>query len=340
MKDSGTLLLRRNDVQQLLTIGECMEAIKTVFAQHAAGSVAPPKVMGLHNDHGGIHIKAGMSNNLRNYFVTKINANFPQNPRQFRLPTIQGVIALFDAVNGCLLSLMDSIEITIIRTGAATGVAADYLARKNATIAIICGCGNQGRISLKAILQVRKLRKVYLFDTDPLQMERMANEFAAENLVIMTINRDQLSSALKRSHIVVTCTTSKKAFIMKEDIRPGTFIAAVGADSEEKQELEPQLLTANKIVADVAEQSASIGEFHHAIESGLAKISDIYAELGQIVAGIKEGRESEDEIIIFDSTGTALQDVASASIVYEKAVAKEIGFSMNFSNTVTKKRIS
>ena len=340
MKDRDTLLLRRNDVQQLLSVGECMEAVKVVFAQYATGAVATPKVIGLHNDQGGIHIKAGMSNNVRNYFVTKINANFPQNPRRFRLPTIQGIIALFDAVNGVLLSLMDSIEITIIRTGAATGVATSYLSRKNAAIATICGCGNQGRISLRAIMQVRKLRKVYLFDTDPLQMERMANEFAAENLVIMTINRSQLSSALKRSHIVVTCTTSKKAFIMKEDIRPGTFIAAVGADSEDKQELDPQLLVTNKIVADVSSQTASIGEFHHAIASGLVNISDLHAELGQIVAGMKAGRESDDEIIIFDSTGTALQDVAAASIVYEKAVANEIGFSMNFSNTSNKKRVS
>jgi ornithine cyclodeaminase/alanine dehydrogenase-like protein (mu-crystallin family) len=110
----------------------------------------------------------------------------------------------------------------------------------------------------------------------------------------------------------------------------GTFIAAVGADSEEKQELEPELLSANKLVTDLTAQCGNIGELHHALNRGLMTIADVHAELGEIISGKKPGRTSDEEIIIFDSTGTALQDVAAAAIVYEKAVRKKIGTKLDF----------
>jgi ornithine cyclodeaminase/alanine dehydrogenase len=224
---------------------------------------------------------------------------------------------------------MDSIEITILRTGAATAVAAKYLSLHDAKIATICGCGNQGRISLKALMEVRKLEKVFVFDINYLQIEKFAQEFAPV-LAVIPITENGLHMALKQSQICVTCTPSKNPFIRIDDIMPGTFIAAVGADSEEKQELFPDLIASNKIVVDLAEQSAGIGELHHAIQQGLITVASIHAELGLIIAGKKPGRESDNEIIIFDSTGTALQDVAAAAIVYEKALTSGIGTNMNF----------
>ncbi len=219
---------------------------------------------------------------------------------------------------------MDTIGITIIRTGAATGVATKYLASSNATVATICGCGNQGRISLKAIMKVRKIKTVYAFDIDPTQIEKFIKEFDDE-IKIIPIGINDLPAALGQSQIVITCTPSKEPFIHAKDIMPGTFIAAVGADNEEKQELFSDLVAANKIVADITEQSAGMGELHHAIRQGLITAAGIHAELGSIIAGKKPGRESESEVIIFDSTGTALQDVAAAAIVYEKAIAGGIG---------------
>jgi len=224
---------------------------------------------------------------------------------------------------------MDSIEITILRTGAATAVAAKYLSFSDAKIATICGCGNQGKISLKALMKVRKLEKVYAFDIDKLQAEKFVREFSQE-LKVIAITVDDLHMALSQSQICVTCTPSKEPFIHAGDIIPGTFIAAVGADSEEKQELFSDLVASNKIVVDLAEQSAAIGELHHAIQQGLVTVDEIHAELGQIIAGEKQGRESDKEIIVFDSTGTALQDIAAAAIVYEKALATGIGTKLNF----------
>jgi ornithine cyclodeaminase/alanine dehydrogenase-like protein (mu-crystallin family) len=329
MIQDGTLLLNRGDVASILTIEECIPAVEAAFRLFAEGKAVAPKVLGFHADGGGFHIKAGMLGLSRSYFVAKINANFPGNSKRFDLPAIQGVIIVMDAANGKLLAVLDSIEITIIRTGAATAVAAKWLAPADADTATICGCGNQGRISLKAIMAVRPLTKVYVYDIDEAQVNKFSKEFS-HTIDVVPVAAGRLIYALQQSQVVVTCTPSKEPFIRAEQIRPGTFIAAVGADSEEKQELFPELLAANKVVVDIAEQSASIGEFHHAIEKGIANIAGIHAEIGSIIAGKKPGRESGDEIIIFDSTGTALQDVAAAAIVYEGALKKEIGTHLNF----------
>jgi len=325
MESTDTLLLKRSDVSSLLSIEECMDAVENVFGLYAKGKIAPPKVLGLHNDHGGIHIKAGIGK----YFVAKLNANFPENLKRYGLPTIQGVIVLNDAEDGRLLALIDSIELTIIRTGAASGIAAKWLSNDVPGNVTICGCGNQGRISLKALLKVRTVEKVFAFDMDENQMVGFKAEFSSEIEIIPTSIYD-LPAALRNSNIVVTCTTSKKPFVNKDDILPGTFIAAIGADNEDKQEIFSSLIASNKLVTDLTDQCASIGELHHAIRGKRMAKTDVYAELGEILAGNKPGRTSSEEIIIFDSTGTALQDVAAASIVYEKAIALGIGARMNF----------
>jgi ornithine cyclodeaminase/alanine dehydrogenase-like protein (mu-crystallin family) len=112
---------------------------------------------------------------------------------------------------------------------------------------------------------------------------------------------------------------------MRGDVRPGAFVAAVGADNPLKQELDPGLMASGKIVVDILEQCAAIGDLHHALEAGAVTEADVYAELGEIVAGRKPGRTSEEEIVIFDSTGTALQDVAAAAVVYERALRAGVG---------------
>lgn len=329
MSSKSTLLLQRKDVAALLGIEECMGAVEQAFCLHAQQKTLPPKVLGLHADKGGFHIKAGILDLEKSYFVAKVNANFPRNPKQYNLPTIQGVIVVCDAENGRLLALVDSIEITIIRTGAATGVAAKYLAQKNATIVTVCGCGDQGRISLMALLKIRNLKKVYAFDIENSQSEKFKQQFEKE-IEVVAITFDDLPQALSESQILVTCTPSKQPFIHADDIAPGTFIAAVGVDSEEKQELFSELVASSKIVTDITEQGATIGELHHAIKQGLITVAGVHAEIGQVIAGKKAGRESDDEIIVFDSTGTALQDVAAAAIVYEKAIANSIGVKLDF----------
>jgi alanine dehydrogenase len=321
MKPDGTLILKRSEVASLLSLGECIEAVEEAFRLHEEGQSLPPGVLETLTDTGGFHIKAaGLKLAARTYYAAKVNANFPQNMSKWGLPTIQGVIALFDGESGYPLALLDSIEITALRTGAATAVAAKYLARPDSTVATICGCGVQGRVQLKSLAHLLRLERVYAYDQLEAFSTKFADEMSAE-LRMEVISVTDLRGALGETDVCVTCTSSRQPFLMREHIRAGTFVAAIGADNPLKQELDPALLASNKVVVDVLEQCAAIGDLHHAIAAGVMAKPDVYAELGAIVAGRTPGRTSGEEIIIFDSTGTALQDVAAASVVYQKALS-------------------
>jgi len=329
MKPPETLLLKRGDVNALLSLDECIAAVEQAFKLYEEGQTLPPGVLGVYARDGGFHIKAAGLKLARTYFAAKVNGNFFRNMERYGMPNIQGIIMLCDGDNGYPLALMDSIEITILRTGAATAVAAKYLARDDAMVATICGCGNQGRIQLKALMKVRALERVYAFDLDHARAERFAGELSDE-LSIEAQAVHELAPAVRQSDVCVTCTPSRQFFIKREDVSLGTFIAAVGADDERKQELDPRLFAGHKIVVDLLEQCAAIGDLHHALDQGLITMADVHAELGEVIAGKKTGRTSRDEIIIFDSTGTALQDAAAAALVYEKVEEGGPHFTLNF----------
>jgi alanine dehydrogenase len=329
MKPHGTLILKGSEVASLLNLDECIGAVEQAFRLNNEGQSLPPGVLETLTETGGFHIKAaGLKIASRMYYAAKVNANFPQNMSKWGLPTIQGIIALFDGESGYPLALLDSIEITGLRTGAATAVAAKYLARPDSTVATICGCGVQGRVQLKSLARVLRLEKVYAYDQVEAFSTKFADEMTAE-LKLDVIPVMDLPRALGESDVCVTCTSSKRPFLMREHVRTGTFVAAVGADNPLKQELDAKLLASNKLVVDVLDQCATIGELHHAIAAGVMGKSEVYAELGAIVAGRTPGRTSTEEIVIFDSTGTALQDVAAASIVYERALGSGKGTWLN-----------
>jgi ornithine cyclodeaminase/alanine dehydrogenase-like protein (mu-crystallin family) len=276
---------------------ECIGAVERAFLRHAEGKAIPPEVLGVHVEGGGFHVKtagmlAGAANgDGRAVFVAKVNANFPGNPGHHGLPTIQGVVALFDAIDGRVLALLDSSEITSVRTAAATGVAAKYLARSDATTVTICGCGEQSRNQLRALACVRPLRRVLAFDTEPGRADAFAVEMARELEIDVETVRE-LGGATRRSDIWVTCTPTRRWFVGRQHVAMGAFVAAVGADNPEKQEIEPELLASNVVVADILDPCAAIGDLHHAFDAGLMARSDVRAELADVIAGRIQGRQS------------------------------------------------
>ena len=326
--DAATLLLTRREVAGLLSLEECIPLVEEAFRLHAEGKTLLPGMLGVRAREGGFHIKAAGLHLAKTYIAVKVNGNFPRNPERHGLPSIQGVIVLCDGENGTPLAIMDSIEVTILRTGAATAVAARHLARHDSRVATICGCGNQGRIQLKALCKVRPIERAYAFDSDETLARRFAADLSSELCIEVEPIRD-LSTGATRSDVCVTCTPSRRPLLMRQDVMPGTFVAAVGADSPEKQELDPTLLVSNTVVVDLLTQCEAIGELHHALQEGGMRRTDVHAELGEVVAGMKPGRTSGDEVIIFDSTGTALQDVAAAALVYEKALSSGHGIALN-----------
>lgn len=313
-------ILSRRDVVELLSLGDCIAAVENAFRLHADGRTLGPGVLGVPAAGGGFHIKAAGLVGERRYFAAKTNANFPDNPRRFGLPTIRGTVVLADAETGEPLALMDSASLTALRTAAATAVAATFLAPGHARTATIVGCGAQGAVQLDAIAAVLPLEHVWVVDTDRTRAERLASRARAALQIGVEAATD-LHAAIRASEVCVTCTPARRWFVSRDDVAPGTFIAAVGADSQGKQELDPSLVASSTLVVDVLEQCPEIGELQHALAAGLMTRSQVHAELADVVAGRRPGRTRDDEIIVFDSTGTALQDVAAAIVVYEKASA-------------------
>ena len=329
MQAEGTLLLRRGDIEDVLSLGECIDAVEEIFRLRGNGKVPASGILGVKARGGGLHVKASLLPGDKNYIVAKLNTNFPNNRTQSGLSTIQGLIVVYDAENGRTLAILDSIDITIKRTAAASAVAAKYLARKNSSVATICGCGEQARAQLRAIHSVVPLKKIYAFDLDHGAAKNLATELSHELKIDIEPTRD-LPTAIRKGGVCITCTTANEFFVHKEDVALGTFIAALGADDAHKQEIDPALMASAKVVADSREQCCTIGDAHHAIAQGLMRKEDVYAELSEIVAGHKPGRANDDEIIIFDSTGVAIEDAVAAAAVYEKARAASVGSHFEF----------
>jgi alanine dehydrogenase len=323
------LVLSRRDVLDLLSLRDCIDAVERAFRLHAAGDTLGPGVLGIRAKDGGFHIKAAGLVGERSYFAAKINANFPDNRRRVGLPTIQGTVVLVDAGTGTPLAVMDSASITTLRTGAATAVAAKFLARPDARTATVVGCGVQGEIQLAALAAVLPLERAWMLDADQARAEQAATRAGARLGLRVEAAKD-LSAALRESDVCVTCTPARRAFVAASEVAPGTFIAAVGADSQGKQELEPILVARATLVVDVLDQCAEIGELQHALAAGLMTREQVHAELADVVTGRRPGRTHRDEITVFDSSGTALQDVAAAMAVYEKARATGRGAEVAF----------
>jgi ornithine cyclodeaminase/alanine dehydrogenase-like protein (mu-crystallin family) len=301
-----------------------LAAVEAGFRSHASGHIEPVMPMHIPAGLGIFHAKAARLVLEREYVALKLNGNFPGNPRLNGLPTIQGVVILCDASHGSVLAVMDSIEITLRRTAAASALAARLLARRAAESLCVCGCGEQGRAQLLALAGVLPLRQVFAWDLDTSK----AHTFAREMRISLKIDVDvvqNLGEAARSSDVIVTATTARTSFLMADMVSPGTLVAAVGADSPEKSEIAPELMAKATIVVDLLAQAAAMGDLHHAIDAGMVAIADVHAELGDIVAGRKPSRSRDDEIIVFDSTGTAIQDVASAAWIYQRAIAGDLG---------------
>jgi ornithine cyclodeaminase/alanine dehydrogenase-like protein (mu-crystallin family) len=313
---ADTLILKRGEVAALMDQAAWLEAAETGFAAAANGLAWSPSPLHVEGEGGGFHAKgAALRLDDRLYVAVKLNANFPANPAGRGLPTIQGAVLLCDGCDGRLLAILDSIEVTIRRTAAATALAARYLARPDSASILICGCGEQGRAQVEALAAVLPLRRAFAWDADGAKASAFAAEMAPK--LGLEVVRADLAAAT-RCDVVVTCTPATIPFLSKAIVSPGTFVAAVGADSPHKNELHPDLFEGTRVVTDVTDQCLAMGDLRHAVAAGALGAADVHAELAELVGGAKAGRASPDEIAVFDSTGTALQDVAAAAFVYRR----------------------
>lgn len=286
-------------VQSTLSMDDAVTALRNAFLALDRGEIGPSHSLGVAVPGGSFHVKAC---GAREIFVAKVNANFPANPRERGLPTIQGVIAVFDALDGRVLALVDSPSVTNLRTAAASALAIRELAPVDARTAAIVGCGVQGAANARALAQAMRLETLRLSDTDRSRAESLAASLRAGGL---DCRATSLAEALRESRVVVTCTPSTTPFVRLRDVKPGTMIVALGADNETKVEIEPELLRHARLVTDATAQCLKIGELKQVPDSA----ARVAGELTDVVNG-RIARTGDDEILVFDSTGLAIEDLA------------------------------
>jgi ornithine cyclodeaminase/alanine dehydrogenase-like protein (mu-crystallin family) len=324
-RDPDTLILTRSDIASVMQPVDWMEPVEAGFAALAEGRAHLPPALHLPLEAGAVHAKAAALPDAR-LAAIKLNANAPGNPVRFGLPTIQGALALFDLEDGRLLALMDSIELTLRRTAAASAIAAKRLAKPDAERLAMIGCGAQALPQLEAICAALPVRKVRAWDRDAAKAEVFAR--AAGGKGIDARPARSLEDAVAGAEIIVTCTTSREPFLEPRHVSPGAFVAAVGADNADKAEISPALMTASRVVGDVLDQCLEIGDLRSAIAAGAMKPGDVHATLAEVITGRKPGRTDARQVFVFDSTGTGVQDAAAAAVVYARAVTSGVGRSV------------
>ena len=323
---AGLRVLRESEIRSLIGPRQALVAVRDGFARLARGEVTLPGVIGLEIPaHGGeVHVK-GAHIHGSPYFSIKEAAGFYQNAQR-GLPVTSGVVLVFDATTGFLRAiLLDNGFLTELRTGAAGALAADLLARRDAETVGIIGCGGQARYQLEALLGVRQLRRVIVYGRSAESAAAYALEMSQRFGLPVAVTASA-QQAVESSDIVITTTPSREPIVRAAWLRPGVHVTAIGSDGPAKRELESAALAkADKLVADRLDQCLQLGEIHHAVVEGLLDPARVYAELGELAAGTKRGRESDSEITIADLTGVGVQDAAVADFVTAAAEASGRG---------------
>lgn len=325
-----TLLLKQSEIKELIEMKEVIESVETAYSVHATRKVQMPakKYLFFKKYNGDLRIMPAFIKNMDEAGVKCVNVH-PENPSKYNLPTVMGIIELFDPKSGFPLAVMDGTWITNMRTGAAAGVGTKYLARKDSKTLGIIGAGKQAFTQLMALKEVMEIEHAKVFCRTCESRENFA-KMARENLEVNIDAVTTAEEAVKDVDVIVTVTPANKPVLKTEWISEGTHINAMGADAPGKQELESGILKKARIFIDCWEQARHSGEINVPVDEGIITRNSIAAKIGDVIVGHAEGRISDEDITIFDSTGLAVQDVVTAWKIYEKALKNGVGANINF----------
>ena len=323
MKYNETLMIPRAIVEDLYGMDEALEVVEEAFKQHGLGRARMPAklYLDLPEVNGDFRAMPSYMPGLKAAGVKWVNSH-PDNPAR-GYPTVLAVLILNDPETAWPLAIMDATYITMIRTGAGGGVAAKYLAREDSYVVALVGCGIQARSQLDALQRIFALKTVKLYDPNPAAVKSLRAAFSGAKYAFMPA--ESVKDCVTGADIVVTTTPSRKPVVMREWLYDGTHINAIGADAAGKQELHPEILKRGKVVVDDFPQAMHSGEVNVPLHDNVMREEHIYASIGEVIAGLKKGRTNNQEITVFDSTGLAIQDLASARFVYDKCVKKGLG---------------
>jgi ornithine cyclodeaminase/alanine dehydrogenase-like protein (mu-crystallin family) len=318
-------LLREADVRRMISPAESLTAVRDAFAQLYRGQTTVPAALELLLSHNGgeVHGKGAFVHGSR-FFTIKLATGFESN-RERGLPDTSGLSIVFDADTGfARFVLFDNGYLTQLRTASAGALAADLLARADASTVAMIGAGVQARFQLEALLLVRKVQRVTSVSRNPANAQRYAEEMSVAHGIPVTA-ATSVQEAVGPADIVVTTTPAREPVVMADWITPGTHLTAVGSDFPDKQELDPQLLARAVVVADDYRPGKAHGEIARAVSAGALDERDGIRTLGGIVAGAEPRRATSTEITIADLTGIGVQDAAVAAVVAARALDEGAG---------------
>jgi ornithine cyclodeaminase/alanine dehydrogenase len=324
-----TLILSLDDVKSVLTMRDCIDAVEEAFRQHSLGNVVQPTRPTIR-----VPAHRALINAMPAYIGgvealgLKWVGGYLGNPA-IGLPVIQALIILNDGTNMTPLAVMNGTYITAVRTGAASGVATRLLARPDAATAGIIGAGVQAKTQLEAVCAVRPIREARVYDVVPAAAEQFAAELGGQ-LGIPVIPASTAEAAVRDMDVVCAASTSKTPVVFGDWLREGAHINGVGSHSVDARELDTRTIVRSTVVVDAIDAAlAEAGDLLTPIAEGAITQDHIYAELGDIITGKKPGRTSDRQITLFKSQGLAIQDVATAQLVYRLAKARGIGTEVN-----------
>ncbi|MBY5357633.1 ornithine cyclodeaminase family protein [Rhizobium leguminosarum] len=326
-----TLLLKKNHVGRLIGMTEVIGAVEEAYKAFSSDQVEQPDYIGIHlpSRRGEIDFKLGYYKVAEIISMKAHSGGFTNNPVEHGVPNSMGTILLFDARSCALICIMDGSLITGLRTGAAGAVSVKTLARKNARTIASIGTGNQARMQIRAINEILKIEEIYAWDSTYETSSKYKADIEREFGIPVTVASSK-KEAVERADILITTTRGKGSLVEAKWVKPGTHIVAIGTDQRGKQELDPELFRNAKIFVDSLSQCTEKGETWHPLNKNIITKDDIHGEIGEVLLGRKPGRERDDEITIFDSTGMAIQDNTTATKIYRNAIANNVGTFFQF----------
>jgi alanine dehydrogenase len=323
------LLIPEALVPELVSMDDAIASMEHTFAAFDRGQARPYPVVreSLGQRRAVFGVKSGFDAQA-GVLGLKAGGYWPENTAQ-GLTNHQSTVLLFDAQTGKPSALVGANHLTGVRTGAASALAIRHLAREDATTLALIGMGAQAVHQVRAALAARPtLKRVLAWAPTALHVDALALAVRAMGLEFRLATGAE--QAVRGADIVVTVTPSTAPIVMREWVRPGTHISAMGADTVGKQELDPALVASSRVVVDSVDQAITIGECQHACRLGLLRPADLSSTLGGLCSGRLRGRGSDDEVTVFDSTGIALQDLALAALAVTRARERGVGAEVVF----------
>ena len=320
-------ILSANDVRRALPMAEAIAAMKEAFAQLSTGRAATPLRARLDvAPHEGVTLAMPAYLSGSEALAVKVVSVFPQNAARDE-PTIYGLVMVMEAESGRPLAILEGGTLTAIRTGAASGAATDLLARPDAAVVAILGSGVQARAQLEAVCAARNVREARVYSPNRDHAARFARQMRAAGLAPDVIRvTDSPATAVRGADIICAATTSHTPVFAAADLKPGVHVNGVGSFTPAMQEIDAETVRRARVVVDSIEAALEeAGDLIIPIERGLINQNHIYAELGEIAAGLKPGRASPEQITFFKSVGVAAQDAAAGQLALQNARKHNLG---------------